>query len=177
MADLTAARRKVLDVGWTCQPNGYLKNEVIVGMDLLNGHCPENYTSCVVGDVMRLPNPFEEESFDGIVAGEIIEHLEYPLEFLRNCRRTLINGGQLVLSTPNPNYPIEQLLTVNLSRKYFYTAEHICLYPQRWLIRMMEIAGFNNVKLYSGGIAVPFVGYLPFPRIWCYEYIAIGTKA
>lgn len=39
--------------------------------------------------------------FDGIVASEIIEHLENPYHFLRQCSALLEPGGVLVLSTPN----------------------------------------------------------------------------
>lgn len=42
-----------------------------------------------------------EQAFDVIVASEIIEHLENPRHFMRQCHRLLKPGGRLVLSTPN----------------------------------------------------------------------------
>jgi len=50
------------------------------------------------------------------------------------------------------------------------------LYPQRWLIKMMEISGFKDIKLYSGGMIFPFFSLIPFPRPWCYQTIATGKK-
>ena len=176
MARLCADRRRVLDVGWAAWPNVYMRNAEVIGLDLQKGLLPKNYTSCVVGDVMTLPEPFEPDSFDALAAGEIIEHLESPLDFLRRCYKTLKPGGLLVLSTPNPFFPAELLLTITLSRRYYYTQEHVCLYPQRWLIRLMERAGFTDVKLYSGGVPAPILGGIPFPRTWCYETIATGEK-
>lgn len=51
-----------------------------------------------VGDVYR--NRFPQNYFDYCVAGELIEHLERPEDFLRETFRVLKNGGTLALSTP-----------------------------------------------------------------------------
>jgi SAM-dependent methyltransferase len=45
--------------------------------------------------------------FDTIVAGEIIEHLENPGQFLTTARRHLKPGGRLILTTPNPFYALQ----------------------------------------------------------------------
>lgn len=169
-------KKRVLDVGWIGQANPFLYNDEVIGLDIKNQACPPNYTRCETGDVQALPEPFEPDSFDAIIAGELLEHLDHPMEFLRRCLKTLKPGGSLILSTPNPNSPFEQLLTINLSRRFFYTQSHICLYPQRWLIRMLEKAGFINVKLYSGGIVLPKLGTLPWPRPWCHQTLATAQK-
>lgn len=43
-----------------------------------------------------------DETYDTIVAGELIEHLSCPGAFLDRARDRLRSGGKLVLSTPNP---------------------------------------------------------------------------
>lgn len=48
--------------------------------------------------------------FDAIVALEVIEHLENPREFLRQCRQLLRPGGVLLLSTPNIVCPASRVL-------------------------------------------------------------------
>jgi SAM-dependent methyltransferase len=45
--------------------------------------------------------PFRSGSLDGILAGEIIEHVYDSALLLRECRRVLRPGGLLVLTTPN----------------------------------------------------------------------------
>lgn len=45
--------------------------------------------------------PFDDASFECVVAGEIIEHVPDPDGFLREIRRVLKPGGTLVISTPN----------------------------------------------------------------------------
>lgn len=45
--------------------------------------------------------PFADASFDGVLALEIIEHLEAPRAFVRELGRVVRPGGAVVISTPN----------------------------------------------------------------------------
>lgn len=51
--------------------------------------------------------PFAANAFDLVVAFEVIEHLEDWAAFLRETRRVLAPGGQLIVSTPNTKYYAE----------------------------------------------------------------------
>jgi ubiquinone/menaquinone biosynthesis C-methylase UbiE len=71
-------------------------------MDVVKRFLPDEYTANVkflLGDARSLP--FSDNSFDGIVAMEIIEHLEDDVSFLRECLRVLKHGGTLLLTTTN----------------------------------------------------------------------------
>jgi len=84
----------------------------VVGADLAAeavAHAREHY---------RLPNlnfeqaacgalPHPDAAFDLVVAFEVIEHLRDWREFLREARRVLAAGGQLIVSTPNKRYYAE----------------------------------------------------------------------
>ncbi len=47
------------------------------------------------------PLPAEDGALDGVMALEIVEHMESPRAFIREIGRVLRPGGILVLSTPN----------------------------------------------------------------------------
>lgn len=51
-------------------------------------------------------------SFDAVVALELVEHLENPHHFLRQCFALLKPGGTLVISTPNLANPVSQAMFV-----------------------------------------------------------------
>lgn len=44
------------------------------------------------------------EKFDVVILGDVIEHVENPLDLIRFSLRHLEKGGEIVASTPNPYY-------------------------------------------------------------------------
>src|SRR3989344_5449945 len=42
-----------------------------------------------------------KRKFDTIIAGEIIEHLESPIRFIKYCKSLLKKKGRIILTTPN----------------------------------------------------------------------------
>lgn len=174
LANLVSHCESILDIGCAQYPNIFLSNTNVTGLDICNAEMPSNYTNFIQGDLSSINK--NELQIDAIIAGEILEHLEEPIKFLNECFSLLKPGGILVLSTPNPHSIIESLLTITLSKNYFYTQDHIMLFPQRWLIRMLEIAHFTQVKLFSGGFPFPLIGLIPFPRFLCHQTIAFAIK-
>ncbi len=105
MRDLVVSARpsSVLDVG--CGRGFFLGHLVesgltgLVGVDVFEDVQPDGW-EFRRGDVTSAL-PAEDASFDCVVAGEIIEHVPNPDDFLREIRRVLRPGGVLVVSTPN----------------------------------------------------------------------------
>lgn len=104
----------VLDVGCvdhsadTCSPlwlHGVLARRFpdVVGVDIsregIATLTKSGYANLYVADAQELRL---DRSFDTIVAGEIIEHVENPGRFLAAATKHLKLGGRLILTTPNP---------------------------------------------------------------------------
>lgn len=175
MAHLAKGLHTILDIGYVDCPNIYLNNSEVIGLDIKEGHKPKNYSRIVTCNIKEFIK-CNHKKINGIIVGEVMEHLEEPINFLRDCYNILEIGGKLIISTPNPNSFIEQILTLTLNQKYYYTQDHIMLFPQRWLIRMLKLCKFNKIQLFSGGFPVPLFGLIPFPRPWCYQTIALSIK-
>jgi SAM-dependent methyltransferase len=48
-------------------------------------------------------NVFVKEKFDYIIANQVLEHTNDPLEFLTHCKNRLSKNGKIILSFPNAN--------------------------------------------------------------------------
>lgn len=65
---------------------------------------PDGYFTCFLDkfDAEKDPFPYPDDHFDAILAGEVIEHfLSDPMHMLLECRRTLVERGSLIVTTPN----------------------------------------------------------------------------
>lgn len=81
----------------------------IVGVDInpaeieaAKANAPKN-ASFVVADAQKLP--FDSGAFDVVVCSEVLEHIENDLKAVDEMLRVLKQGGRLVLTVPQKNYP------------------------------------------------------------------------
>jgi 2-polyprenyl-3-methyl-5-hydroxy-6-metoxy-1,4-benzoquinol methylase len=97
------------------------------------------------------------DRFEGVVASEIIEHLENPRHFLRQVFSVLKPGGQLILTTPNVDNAFSRAMlvrfgTFNWFRQQQYEIDgHITPLPLMVLRNAMAEAGFNFLEVTSVG--------------------------
>lgn len=101
--------------------------------------------------------PFEDDSFDVVVAKHVVEHLPAPDQAIQEIGRVLRPGGLLVLGTPNTDSPMH-------ARKGqgwvgYQDPTHISLHsPAEWL-SMLHAAGLKERKVFSDGFWDP--PYIP----------------
>ena len=98
-----------------------------------------------------------EGTFDAVISLEVIEHLENPWQFLRGIMKLVQPGGAVIISTPNIGSPRSILSFIkNGAFKYFQKWDftpggHITPISQLHLVKIIEQAGFINVRVGSAG--------------------------
>lgn len=92
------------------------------------------------------------DDIEAIVALELIEHLENPHHFLRQCMQALPPGGLLLLSTPNLGNPLSQAMSITsgfpqwFSREDWHAQGHIAPISPAILALAWESCGFDCVE-------------------------------
>jgi SAM-dependent methyltransferase len=76
-----------------------------------------------------------------ITLWDVFEHLTRPLPALLHLRRSLVNGGRLVIEMPEWNGP--QQRAAGLSWKHIRVRQHICLYSRSAAEALFAEAGFE----------------------------------
>jgi SAM-dependent methyltransferase len=95
--------------------------------------------------------------FEGVVASEIIEHLENPRHFLRQSFSVLKPGGHLILTTPNVDNAFSRAMLVRFGNFAWFRPQnyaidgHITPLPLMVLRNAMAEAGFNILEVTSVG--------------------------
>ena len=77
--------------------------------------------------------PFRDETFDAVVATEVLEHLDAPNRLFREVRRVLRPDGRFVLTTPNREalpYRVLHLFPDSTVRKWAATWTQESLHPE-----------------------------------------------
>ena len=97
--------RDVLDLGcrYGALSQAYLKGNRVTGVDVDREALAEAAKLGIETYWADLDDrfPFEADSFDVVVAGELLEHVRDPAHIVAQARRVLRPGGRLVGSVPN----------------------------------------------------------------------------
>jgi len=119
-------------------------------------------------DVDSEPLPFPDDSFDVVVFSEVMEHLRFPQNALREIARVLRGNCKLVGSVPNA-FRLRNRLRFLAGRPFEPDPSHLRSYSHE-LLRGELSACFHNVEIHpvsghllgGGSTGVPVFPWLPF---------------
>lgn len=126
-----------------------LDSDVIKKAQANVGHLPNVYIQHA--SVYQLP--YEDNTFDGVILSEVLEHLDDDVQALREVMRVLKPNGVVAITVPNANYPflwdpinwtLERLFNRKIRHGIFagIWANHVRLYHPKQLYDAVKSAGF-----------------------------------
>ena len=108
------------------------------------------------GTYDTVKNQLPDHYFDLVIANDVIEHMDYPLTFLRSIRGKLAENGHIIGSVPNVRY-VSNLWNLLLKRDWQYTEAgvldntHLRFFTQKSIARTLTEAGFSIDYLKPSG--------------------------
>lgn len=165
--------RKVLDLG--CRDGAltsrYAQGNEVVGVDADREALAEAEKLGIETRWADLdePLPFEDASFDVVVAGELLEHLRDPGRLVGEVLRVLRPGGTFVASVPNA-YRLKNRLRFMLGRKPEDDPTHLQMFSAADVQHLL--AGFDQPALnFIAGRLVPL-----HARLFANDIVFSGRK-
>lgn len=172
----------VLDVGCAQLWNVFFKKNPkiskVVGIDISD---PEEhiYDSYFKINLDKEGIPLEPTTIDTIVAGEVLEHLENPIENVRRFHSLLKDDGKLLISIPNSMYfgeIIRRLLWVNAPED----KEHLYLHDKMSFRNILTTNGFEVEKILGYRMRIPLLKWhfvsFKLPLFFSYHIVYICKK-
>ena len=144
--------KRVLDLG--CRSGAltlhFLEGNSVVGLDV-DPAALEKAAALGIEPVQANVEealPFEDESFDVVVAGELFEHLQFPDALVAQIRRVLRPGGVLAGSVPNA-YRVQSRLRFLRGKPPEDDPTHLRMFSATAIRELL--AGFAQVELHFVG--------------------------
>ncbi|QVV68734.1 bifunctional 2-polyprenyl-6-hydroxyphenol methylase/3-demethylubiquinol 3-O-methyltransferase UbiG [Synechococcus sp. LA31] len=151
---------RVLDIGCIGNPSHHLVDKKrwlfhrlslitndLVGIDTNQDWVKKahqaGYTNILLEDAQNYRSPVP---FDVITAGELIEHLPNPADFISAASACLSPNGLLIISTPNIfslNYSLKGLLGIPNN----FHSEHLVAFDEQLIRAMLHRCAFTDVSI------------------------------
>ena len=166
--------KRVLDLG--CRSGAltrhFLEGNSVVGLDV-DPAALEKAAALGIEPVqanVEEPLPFEDASFDVVVAGELFEHLQFPDALVREVRRVLRPGGVLAGSVPNA-FRVQSRLRFLRGRPPEDDPTHLRMFSPTALRELL--AGFERIELHFVGGRYARLN----ARLFARDLVFSGTKS
>lgn len=113
----------------------------------------------IEADIYDLPDANLFNTFDIVIAVEVIEHLLYPKELVRYAKKCLKPDGRLILTTPYHGYLKNLIIALTGKMDEHFTVlwdmGHVKFFSVPTMTKLLQGEGFTDIQF-------QFAGRMPF---------------
>lgn len=88
-----------------------------------------------------------KEKVDIITSFDVIEHVENPIDFLKDVFILLKKGGKGIIGTPTDAPVMRKILGGIYEKQLLYSTQHLWIFSDKSLKFMAETMGFQSIKV------------------------------
>lgn len=144
----------------------------ILGLDILASDAErlrQRGYEVVSGDAITISL---NQTFDVVVAGEIVEHIDNPVGFLCNMSRHLNEQGRLVMTTPHPFFVLHFLESIFSSGERRWNLQHVAWYCPFTLENLLQRSKLEVEDCYYFTRSQKLRGLMNLLHVPCYGVLA-----
>ena len=192
---------RVLDIGCGCgaimaKIKSQYPNAIVTGIEIVDraARIAANIGNVICADVENLDFPYEEETFDYCIMGDVLEHLREPGLVLERLKRHMKTGGKIIVSMPNVKH-WSVILPLLKQDKFTYEdagildCTHLKMYTFYEMQKLIVESGYEMREVKYTSIGEPeaddkkilqnLIQYMDKPDIttyMAYQYILLAGK-
>lgn len=87
------------------------------------------------------------KKIDVITNFDVIEHVENPLQFIKDIQVLLADGGEAIIGTPTDAPIMRQLLGEIYEKKQLFSTQHLWIFAEENMRLMAKQAGFEQIEI------------------------------
>lgn len=149
VSTLLKKKYKVLEIGSSTGHFLYsIKKKVneVIGIELDHNYAKFSRKHCKLKIIeesiseAKLPSNY----FDVIFMFQVFEHIQDPLDFLKECKKILKPHGKIYLEVPNIDDALLKVFNISAFNKRYYRAPHTYYYSIYTLKKLLKKAGFEG---------------------------------
>lgn len=182
-----AIQGNILDVG-NLGPDGQMHRDIhahfsksfIIGIDDNGEKAREfNFPNQMIGSITK-PLPFENDYFDTVYLGEVIEHVWEPRKLLEEVRRVLKKEGVVIIDTPHVYALVRMIRFFIKGRDFLGEPSHKIFFTPVILKNLLEKCNFNIIEMttdvkFSLGDKEIILPKIP-PFKWLGSHLCVAAK-
>lgn len=140
--------KKIADFG--CGNGNFLKAVKPFCADAIGIELQEDYVKQLNDVGIRCERSLsivEDNSLDVVVSFHVIEHLQDPIEKLKEIVRKLKSGGKVLIEVPHANDFLLSTMENDEFKQFTLWSQHLILHTRNSLLRLMDFVGLEDVQI------------------------------